>query len=170
MVEVILLVVITAVIAIVAIPKVSDRMDRSTTRAAIDNIERMIRASAVYVSTPLVDANGLPLSCQFPKAVAATPADSCCDQGDECAVAPDAWDVPTWRALEFAITEPHVFIYAYDSSGTLESAQFTARAHGDLDCDGKTSTFKRSGQAVVNGKHRCGIRLAPAFSITDRLE
>ena len=33
------------------------------------------------------------------------------------------------------MTDEHYFVYAYDASGTLDTAGFTATANADLDCD-----------------------------------
>jgi len=174
--EVVALTAMVASVAVVAIPWVSKRIDQSRTRVAIDNIDKLVRASAVYISTPLVDPSGLPLQCQFPGPAPVTPADSCCggsadgDDDGECDPDPKAWDAPTWRALGFAVTEPHRFVYSYAGEGTGDNARFAATAQGDLDCDGQRSTFERTGSGVRKGKDRCTLRLAPAFTIRDRLE
>jgi hypothetical protein len=57
------------------------------------------------------------------------------------------WDDPTWQALSFAVTDPHCYSYQYDSSGDMTAAMFTARAVGDLDGDGRYSTFERAGRS-----------------------
>ena len=43
------------------------------------------------------------------------------------------------------MSDPHYYSYEYVSEGTGTSARFTARAVGDLDCDGVLSTFERVG-------------------------
>ena len=54
-----------------------------------------------------------------------------------------AWQNPTWQALDFSIDEPHMFRYAYESDGKT----FTAKAVGDLDCDGTEVTYTLTGTA-----------------------
>jgi hypothetical protein len=53
---------------------------------------------------------------------------------------------PTWSELDFGLRDPHWYSYQFDSSGIAASAQFTASAFGDLDCDGVHSTFVRFGR------------------------
>ena len=62
-----------------------------------------------------------------------------------CLSTSNDWDIPTWIALDFSITDPHRFQYSYESSGTGRGALFTARANADLDCDAVMSTFERVG-------------------------
>lgn len=59
----------------------------------------------------------------------------------------------TWAGLSFAMSDSHRYSYQYDSSRTGDGATFTASAFGDLDCDGRFSTFVRFG-AVVDGEVR----------------
>jgi hypothetical protein len=49
----------------------------------------------------------------------------------------------TWRALQFAVSDPHLCVYQYDSTGVGNAARFNASAFGDLDCDGVLSTLVR---------------------------
>lgn len=54
---------------------------------------------------------------------------------------PGAWDHPTWKALDFRATRdgvPHAFSFRVDA----KAEELFARAHGDLDGDGVTSTFE----------------------------
>lgn len=62
----------------------------------------------------------------------------------------DAWN-PTWRALQFEIEDEFYMSYSFISSGVGEDAMFTARAEGDLDCDGESSLFERIA-TVKDGK------------------
>ncbi|MCA9557124.1 MAG: hypothetical protein H6704_30175 [Myxococcales bacterium] len=45
----------------------------------------------------------------------------------------------------YADIVPDRFVYAFVADGHGVGARFTARAHGDLDCDGTLSTFERVG-------------------------
>ena len=61
---------------------------------------------------------------------------------------PHTWSSsPTWNALEFRFDQPHYFAYQFDSTGEGATAAFTARAHGDLDGNGLSSTFERAARA-----------------------
>lgn len=79
----------------------------------------------------------------FPPNEPATPRDVDSDCGP-FPVNPTQWDTPGWRALNFATFGTHRYRYAF----TADAAGFTARAIGDLDCDGVTSTFETIGRVV----------------------
>ncbi len=75
----------------------------------------------------------------------------CCKSRDHaCAPPRSAWDFGLWPKLRFAMTDPHYYSYEYESDG----ASFTARAFGDLDCDGEFSTFEVAGtiQSLKEGR------------------
>jgi hypothetical protein len=56
---------------------------------------------------------------------------------------PDDWvQNPVWHALDFEIDEPSLFRYSYESDGKT----FTAKAVGDLDCDGIEITYELNGK------------------------
>src|SRR6266478_1926075 len=59
------------------------------------------------------------------------------------AVVTDWTSDPVWTALEFQIDEPNLFHYSYESDGKT----FKATAVGDLDCDGKPSTYTLDGKS-----------------------
>lgn len=84
------------------------------------------------------------------------------------------WEEPTWEALQFRIVDPHRFSFQYDSSGSGASAQFTASAFGDLDCDGVASTFVRFGSVreieVDGGSPRLEVRGSIGLYIANESE
>ena len=56
------------------------------------------------------------------------------------------WDVnPTWQALSFARSDPHMFSVQYVSGGNGTGAWFGALAMGDLSCNGIVESFQRWG-------------------------
>ena len=52
------------------------------------------------------------------------------------------WSVSPWRELRFSIPQPQYFAYSFESQGTGAAAKASVIAHGDLDGDGVTSTFR----------------------------
>ena len=96
-------------------------------------------------------------NAQFPVGeVSPTPkAGSCCEgPGKKCAPDPSLWNgVDVWDQLDFEVSEPAYFSYAYRSSN---GASATALAIGDLDCDNVTSTFTLECEAVA-GEPRCEL-------------
>lgn len=71
---------------------------------------------------------------------------------------PGAWDHPAWRALDFRASEegvPHAYSFETLSPDPKKTDRSVARAHGDLDGDGVTSTFEIvvQGGAVAPGMY-----------------
>lgn len=150
LIELMIIIVILGVLAAVAVPALMRYVRRSKTSEASDKLSLMYRGSAAYLinaNTNVkrgIDGIGLPL--MFPASVGPTPTDPCCTlPGGQCLTDPVEWDHGTWIALDFSIADPHWFNYSYLAAGEGVGAQFTARANGDLDCDGIESTFERSG-------------------------
>jgi hypothetical protein len=104
----------------------------------------MVTASKTFGTSDgsVAREGGLP----FPASQAATPQKTCCAfPGGKCPPSPADWATPTWQSLTFAMTDPHLFRYEYQSSVTGTTAVFTARAIGDLDCDGHDETYEMAG-------------------------
>lgn len=59
---------------------------------------------------------------------------------------------PTWLAVGFEISDPHLFQYQLISSGTGANARFTIRAAADKNCDGKYLVLEQ--QATVDKEMR----------------
>lgn len=86
---------------------------------------------------------------KFPESAGPTPREgSCCmSAGGKCMPDSTTWEHPTWTALRFAMDDPYQYSYTFESSATA----FTARATGDLDCDGTYSTFEMAGTIGADG-------------------
>jgi hypothetical protein len=54
---------------------------------------------------------------------------------------PADWDASPWKELRFNMPEPQCYAYSFVAQGKGPSARATAIAKGDLDGDGKESTF-----------------------------
>ena len=88
-------------------------------------------------------AAGLPPESAYPESAPFTPAVT--PRGELVLDPPGTWDSPTWRTLDFAFDAPHAYSFAFESANTDARSTFTARARGDLDGDGVTSSFAISG-------------------------
>ncbi len=78
----------------------------------------------------------------FPSGTAEpTPTVACCEgPNHKCPVSSGDWlSNPVWSAIDFELTEPSLFQYAYESK---DGQTAVARAIGDLDCDGTTVTYE----------------------------
>lgn len=83
---------------------------------------------------------------EFPRGSAPlTPATACCGEpGGACTLPASAWAaIPAWAALELQLEPPLHFQYSYESDG----ATFTAKAVGDVRCDGHPVTYTIEGSA-----------------------
>ena len=121
------------------------------------NLRKMFDGSVMYYSTEHATRTGEILPPQFPVSVGPTPARSACQGGESVKTipAPGMWDAPTWRGLAFGINDPFYYQYEYVSDGR----SFTARATGDLNCDGHFSTFERTGVIDEEGNVSGGAGL-----------
>jgi type IV pilus assembly protein PilA len=150
LIELMIVVAIIGILAAVAVPAYIKYVRRSKSSEALMALRKIVDGSRAYFYTERATATGVSLQKQFPDAEPLTPALSCCAQvGQKCAPVPTAWQTPTWQGLLFDVTDSAYYRYAYDSTGTagagLNSA-FTARAEGDLDCDGLSATFTLVGR------------------------
>lgn len=90
-------------------------------------------------------------SCQFPSA-GPTPATVPCGRRP-VRLPRSAWNTPGWRAVRFSMSgEPQRYQYELSSTGSGREATFTARATGDLDCDGKVAVFELTGRVNEQGR------------------
>ncbi|MFN0251886.1 MAG: hypothetical protein ACKV2T_33730 [Kofleriaceae bacterium] len=118
------------ILAAVAVPAFMDYMKTSKKSEPSLLLNKLGKNLKVYYA----------IESKFPVGeVALTPGESCCASPvGKCASTPDMWQQPVWQALDFEITEPHMFQYRYRSDGT----NVIAEAVGDLDCDGQTITYR----------------------------
>jgi hypothetical protein len=135
------------------VPAFMKYIRRSKSTEATMNVRRLADSAMSYYEEEHADRSGAILSKQFPVSAGPTPAKSCCGHpGNKCPPDADQWTKnPTWNALNFSVDDPHYFRLTFLSSGTGDSATFTARAEGDLDCKGVVSTFERTGR-IQDGK------------------
>ena len=146
LIELMIVVAIIGILAAVAIPAFMDYIKRSKkTEAALQLNKIGKNAKRAYSETS-----------SYPQGtVAATPAKpggggaggGCCGSPtNHCAADPQAFATEaTWKLLDFQIDEPSLFRYEYDSGA---STSFTAKATGDLDCDGTEIVYTLAGTAA----------------------
>lgn len=165
LVEIMVVIVILGVLAAVAIPAFVKYIRRAKTAEAYDKLALLYRGSATYITNSNEDVTrgtaGTSVSLRFPITAGPSPVGNCCSvPGDMCVPIPEVWDQDPWRNLDFQIADPHYFVYSYESDETGgRGSIFTARANGDLDCDGRMSTFERVGILASPGE----VRSAPGI-------
>jgi hypothetical protein len=90
--------------------------------------------------------------------VGPTPAEPCCKAaGGKCSTQ-DWATTEVWMELDFMVTEPHLFQYAYESDGKTA----TATAIGDLDCDGTPIRYTLRVSPTPDGAVTADIAAPPA--------
>lgn len=99
-------------------------------------------------------ASGAEVPLAYPASVAMTP--SRVPAGQRVADPTGSWDHPTWRRLDFSITDTHSFAFSFDSTLSATESRFVARAQGDLDGDGVLSSFTLGGSVRAGEEPRLG--------------
>ncbi len=133
----------------VAIPAFTKYIRRSKTVEATVNVRKLYDGAVAWAEG---QANRKKPGFAFPRSTGWTPSRGCCGQpGDKCAPDPKAWKDPTWQALGFSVDDPHHYQYRVTSDGKGRKARIVVEARGDLDCDGKFSSFKRTGTIGEDG-------------------
>lgn len=66
------------------------------------------------------------------------------------------WQASPWRELHFSMPQPQFYAYSFESQGAGAIAKATIIAHGDLDGDGVTSTYRITIAPDENFKGKVG--------------
>lgn len=146
----------SGVLAAIAVPAFLKYLRRAKTAEAVMNLRIIFDSAISYWHE-----HG-----RFPATAPLTPAGrTACfeDKSEKMTPGPTDWAHPTWVELNFAIPDAHYYQYEFISHG----GQFTARAFGDLDCDGVPSTFERVGSVDPTGEFVSG---GPGLWVKDELE
>lgn len=154
------------VLAAVAVPSFMKYMKKSKTAEGVINLKHISHNAREYYITG--DPEGLTVgSKSLPPSVGPTPAlGTCCASGEKCSPQDGDWNQAGWKALDFAMSDPHYYSYEFVSAPADSAVQsFTAFAYGDLDCDGVYSTYSAYGE-VINGE----LQLASDVIKVDPLE
>ncbi len=160
LIELMIVVVIIGLLASIAIPAFGRAVRRTKTSEAVINLRRIYDGAVTSFQALDVERNGIAMNSQFPESAPPTPGlNACCEGEGEGRCVPNAQSFRTqsWNELGFAISDPHYYWYEFASEGEGVSAQFTARASGNLDCDEVFSTFERPGFVdMLSGRIRGG--------------
>jgi type IV pilus assembly protein PilA len=145
LIELMIVVAIIGILAAVAIPAFMDYMKRSKKTEASLQLNKIGKNAKRYYSE---------LSTYVVGTAARKPAKpgtgGCCGgtgvAANHCAKDPTGFaGDAVWKNLDFQIDEDTLFYYDYTGAATT----FTAKATGDLDCDGTEITYTLTGDAVA---------------------
>jgi len=139
-------VVVVGILAAIAIPAFVRYTRRAKTAEAVEILGQVARGVAAYYEQERVStiAPGT-VTRSLPPSLARTP------PGPSCQPTPWPADAdPAWQAIGVAPGDPLRF--SYELVVAPDGRSFVARAAGDLDCDGQTSLFERSGVVGPDGE------------------
>lgn len=147
LIELMVVIAIVGILSAIAIPSYIRYIQRSKTAEAFLALREIHDSSVAYFESEHATDDGAIIPPQFPSPVIVTPAIS------ELGVSrrnpnQDEWEAPSWQALNFGVSDPHMYSYQYDGIGTRNGSRFTASAFGNLDGDTTYSTFCRLGTIV----------------------
>ena len=155
LIELMIVVAILGILAAVAIPAFINYMKRAKTSEATVNVDRMYEGTVAYFEKKHVKSGVSSLSSSNCLPTAATKPGTV-PKGIEEIGDPAAWySVDTWKDLDFAMSDNHIYQYAFVTPDggkcAISAGAFTAAAHGDIDGDGTTSDFLREA-AIESGE------------------
>lgn len=155
LIELMIVVAILGILAAVAIPAFINYMKRAKTSEATVNVDRMYEGVVTYFEKKHVQSGVNTVSssnCLPPEATKPTDV----PKGVEELGDPAAWyTVPTWKEIDFAMSDNHYYQYSFKSEEATQCAittgAFSAVAHGNIDGDDIESTFRREA-AIESGE------------------
>ena len=135
LIELMIVVAIIGILAAVAIPQFLDYMKRSKRGEAELQLNSIDKANIREFAEN---------SSYVPTVEVPTPVATCCTQNfnnsKRCAVVAADWAGPSWVALDFEMTKPFFFQYAYN--GVAGGATYSATATGNMDCDPDSIVYR----------------------------
>ena len=162
LIELMIVVTIIGILAVVAGPELMKYQIRAKTAEATQNVSKVADGARAYYLAEMTNRQGALIPKQFPTAFGPTPANFACANNAPLKHDPTQYnDAQTfgsasWQSLQFSVSKPFLYRYQFATQGTGQAAFFTARAEGDLDCDGLSSLYEQTGlvdnnnQVVIN--------------------
>jgi len=139
-------------------PPVDARGPAPAGAGVVTDLDRMAEGAVQWFNAEKTDQSGQAVARRFPGAGATLSAPDdwharvCVDGvSRDYPADKEAFAHPVFRALKFEKAEPFRHQYQFVSEGEGSAARFTARAIGDLDCDGIYSTFEKTGRIGSDG-------------------
>ena len=149
LVELMIVVAIIGLLAAIAIPAFSRYVRKARTAEAIGHLNKEWAGSITYYESDHTVAFGVVLTKEFPgpSAAWANTSECGCLTGGACPGNGSLWaSDDVWKALAFALPDPHHYMPGYTASGTGIASLFTAYSKGDMNCNSTIAEFSREGR------------------------
>jgi hypothetical protein len=132
---------VVLVVAIVAMAAIARYERHARTTEAVTSVTAIARSAAAYynASDEVRDKRHFP-----PSSTASVPPSLDMVRGIRYQSSAADWAWPPWRDIGFSIAGPQSYCYSFGAHGVGGGARASAEAHGDLDGDGRASTFMLS--------------------------
>lgn len=171
LVELMIVVAITGILASIAMPSFSRYVKKSRTVEAVSHMEKLYVGAISYYEADHATPAGQLLPRQFPGSSGCAHEGICCTYADGyCPASPSVyqWDSPStpWKALGFNIPSKHLFrpvVFAFPDP----RRDFWAYVNGDQDCDGTYAHFEMRIHVAPGTDARAK---APPISAVNELE
>jgi|WetSurMetagenome_2_1015567.scaffolds.fasta_scaffold936835_1 hypothetical protein len=137
-VETVAVIAVAGSVLAVTVPSFVSNLHASRLAEPVEALNQIAQHATLYAVVH-------PTALAYPGSVGQTPARV--PAGQRVVDPTGTWDHPTWRRLDFRLSGPHGFSYEFESQLAAAVSTFSARAHGDLDGDGVTSTFEITGES-----------------------
>jgi type IV pilus assembly protein PilA len=154
LVELMIVVAIIGILAAIAVPAFSRYIKKARTAEAVGHLNKEWAGSLSYYVTDHTLAGGTVLPQQFPgpSGAWASASECACQTGQRCMPGNPIWVTDqVWISLSFSLPDAHHYMPGYSGSGSGVSAQFTAYAKGDMNCDSTLAEFVRVGGVNSSG-------------------
>jgi hypothetical protein len=145
--ETVAIIAVTGAVLAATVPAFVTNLRASRMAEPVDGLAHLAANATAF-------AIGRPVEQSYPVSVGLTP--SRVPAGLRVTDPSGTWDHPTWRRLDFGFTDPHSYAFEFTSTLAQSGSSFVARAHGDLDGDGVTSTFEMTGESRESGEPTIG--------------
>jgi|SRR5580765_2513402 len=144
--ELMTVMVIIGILAATAIPLVNRYLKKSKSTEATLNLRKIYDGEVAYYQDEHTNSSGVMVTKEFVSAAVTPPYPMGIDKraGD--------WTATSWSSIKFAADSPVLYSYSTVTAGSGTSAQFTARAEGDIDADGISSVLERTASVNTAGE------------------